>query len=118
MKFHLPVLGRIHNREGYRKEQDYMANAPILRNPVFDTHYDVGDIVEVICDHDRKGVRLNGWLRGIVVQVDSKMIAVQFKTNVYLTDGWMVPDRILWYPLQSPFIRPYKKEERKLLTDF
>lgn len=94
-----------------------MSNAPILKDPAFDTHYEVGDIVEVKCDHDRKSVRMNGWLRGIVVQVDNKMIAVQFRTNVYLTDGWMVPDRILWYPLLSPFIRPYKKEEPRTLKD-
>ena len=28
------------------------------------------------------------------------------RSNVFLTDGWMVPDRILWYPLTSGHIRP------------
>ena len=37
------------------------------------------------------------------------MIAVQFRANVYLTDGWMVPDHILWYPLTSPSVRPYTR---------
>jgi hypothetical protein len=46
----------------------------------------------VYCDHDRNGERVRDWLEGVVVQVDAKMIAVQFKDNVYLTDGWMVPD--------------------------
>ena len=35
-----------------------------------------------------------------------EMVAVQFRSNVYLTDGWMVPDRILWYSLASEHIRP------------
>jgi hypothetical protein len=48
---------------------------------------------------------VRGWIRGIVVQVDNKMVAVQFRSNVFLTDGWMVPDRILWYPLTSDQIR-------------
>jgi hypothetical protein len=34
------------------------------------------------------------------------MVAVQFRSNVFLTDGWMVPDRILWYPVNSEHIRP------------
>ena len=57
--------------------------------------YKVGDRVEVYCDHeDKEGNRVRDWLTGTVVQVDSKMIAVQFEENVYLTDGWMVPDHV------------------------
>jgi hypothetical protein len=41
----------------------------------------------------------------VVVQVDSKMIAIQFQENVYLTDGWMVPDRVLWCPKTSKNLR-------------
>jgi hypothetical protein len=40
------------------------------------------------------------------------MVAVQFRTNVYLTDGWMVPDRILWYPLTSENIRPLGTQKK------
>ncbi len=54
----------------------------------------------------RDSERVRGWIAGIVVQVDNKMVAVQFRSNVYLTDGWMVPDRILWYSLASEHIRP------------
>jgi hypothetical protein len=68
--------------------------------------FDVGDTVEVFCDHERNGERVRGWIKGIVVQVDNKLVAVQFRSNVYLTDGWMVPDRILWYSLTSDQIRP------------
>ncbi|HEY5731461.1 MAG TPA: hypothetical protein VIS72_15540 [Anaerolineales bacterium] len=68
--------------------------------------FSVGDKVEVFCDHDKGGDRTRGWIAGIVVQVDSKLVAVQFRSNVYLTDGWMVPDRILWYSLTSEHIRP------------
>ena len=87
-----------------------MGAIPTMREPIPEVNYEVGDLVDVLCDHDRKGVRVNGWLKGLVLQVDNKMIAVQFRTNVYLTDGWMVPDHILWYPLNSPNIRPYQKK--------
>jgi hypothetical protein len=40
------------------------------------------------------------------------MVAVQFRTNVYLTDGWMVPDRILWYPVTSEHIRPLGTQKK------
>jgi hypothetical protein len=82
-----------------------MASVPFMRPPEPETAFDVGDTVEVFCDHEKTGQRIRGWLKGIVVQVDSKMVAVQFRSNVYLTDGWMVPDHILWYPLNSPHIR-------------
>jgi len=77
--------------------------------------FQVGDTVEVYCDHDKNRERVRGWNAGIVVQVDNKMVAVQFRSNVYLTDGWMVPDRILWYPLNSEHIRPFgsKKNQKK-----
>lgn len=68
--------------------------------------FEVGDAVEVFCDHEKGRERVRGWIKGIVVQVDNKMVAVQFRSNVFLTDGWMVPDRILWYPLNSEHIRP------------
>ncbi|NOH02335.1 MAG: hypothetical protein HND47_10465 [Chloroflexi bacterium] len=68
--------------------------------------FEVGDTVEVFCDHEKGRERVRGWIKGIVVQVDNKMVAVQFRSNVFLTDGWMVPDRILWYPLTSEHIHP------------
>jgi len=74
--------------------------------------YHVGDQVEVYCDHDRNGVRVRDWLVGTVVQVDAKMIAVQFQENVYLTDGWMVPDHVLWFPKTSNHVRPARKRRR------
>ena len=83
--------------------------------------FQVGDTVEVYGDHEKNRERVRGWIRGIVVQVDNKMVAVQFRSNVFLTDGWMVPDRILWYPLNSEHIRPVlKKSSRreKALPDY
>ena len=68
-------------------------STPPLKATDWGDQYEVGDIVEVNC-----------------VQVDPKMIAVQFRANVYLTDGWMVPDHILWYPLTSPSVRPNTRE--------
>jgi hypothetical protein len=75
--------------------------------------YAVGDHVDVFCDHERGGNRVRDWLEGVVVQVDPKMIAVQFKDNVYLTDGWMVPDHVLWCPKTSTHIRPAQKKKRR-----
>ena len=90
-----------------------MASIPFMSPPDHEFVYEVGDTVEVFCDHEKNSERIRGWLRGIVVQVDPKMVAVQFRTNVYLTDGWMVPDHILWFPQTSPHIRvPTKKTQR------
>ncbi len=92
-----------------------MASAPFMKPPEAEYEYQVGDPVEVYCDHEKSGDRIRGWLKGIVVQVDPKMVAVQFRTNVYLTDGWMVPDHILWYPQNSPHIRvPDRKNRMEL----
>lgn len=77
-----------------------------MKAPGVSHDFQVGDKVEVFCDHEKGRERTRGWIAGIVVQVDNKMVAVQFRSNVYLTDGWMVPDRILWYSLSSEHIRP------------
>jgi hypothetical protein len=76
--------------------------------------YNVGDRVDVLCDHENEqGERIRDWLTGTVVQVDPKMIAVQFQENVYLTDGWMVPDHVLWIPKLSNNIRPARTKRRR-----
>jgi hypothetical protein len=77
--------------------------------PSTEEAYHVGDQVEVYCDHDKNGNRIRDWLVGTVVQVDPKMIAVQFQENVYLTDGWMVPDHVLWYPKNSNYLRHVRR---------
>ena len=84
-----------------------------MKAPGIAHDFQVGDTVEVYCDHEKNKERVRGWIRGIVVQVDNKMVAVQFRSNVFLTDGWMVPDRILWYPLNSENIRPVAKKSGK-----
>lgn len=84
-----------------------------MKAPGISHNFEVGDTVEVYCDHEKNKERVRGWIGGIVVQVDNKMVAVQFRSNVFLTDGWMVPDRILWYPLNSEHIRPVAKKSRK-----
>jgi len=71
--------------------------------------FQVGDLVDVLCDHNRGEQRVNDWLQGVVVQADYKMVAVQFNQDVYLTDGWMVPDRVLWARQDSDKIRPSVK---------
>jgi hypothetical protein len=87
-----------------------MPPIPFIKPPDNEYQYEVGDTVEVYCDHEKNNERIRGWLKGIVVQVDPKMVAVQFRTDVFLTDGWMVPDHILWYPQTSPHLRvPQKK---------
>jgi len=91
-----------------------------MRAPGLEHAFQVGGSVEVFCDHEKGGERIRGWVRGIVVQVDSKMVAVQFRSNVFLTDGWMVPDRILWYPVHSEHIRSgeAKKSARDMIPDY
>lgn len=86
-----------------------------MKPPGLTHDFHVGDAVEVFCDHEKNRDRVRGWLRGVVVQVDNKLVAVQFRSNVFLTDGWMVPDRILWYPLTSEHMRPVpgKKSARR-----
>jgi hypothetical protein len=65
--------------------------------------FQVGDRIEVLCDHDVSGDRVRDWLDGTIVQVDPKMIAVQFQQNVYLTDG----------PKDSPNIRKVSRKRRR-----
>jgi len=95
-----------------------------MRAPGMAHDFQVGDTVEEFCDHEKNRERVRGWIGGIVVQVDNKMVAVQFRSNVFLTDGWMVPDRILWYPLTSEHIRPapgkksVKKEKERIIPDY
>lgn len=74
----------------------------------------MGDAVEVFCDHNNEeGNRVRDWLQGVVVQADEKMVAVQFTEDVYLTDGWMVPDRVLWTQQTSDTIRPSGRKRRR-----
>lgn len=90
-----------------------MAELRFTTAPDRDDLYKVGDRVEVYCDHeDPKGNRVRGWLEGVVVQVDPKIVAVQFAEPVYLTDGWMVPDHVLWCPPNSQQIRMARKRTR------
>jgi hypothetical protein len=73
----------------------------------------VGDVVDVLCDHNQNDKRVRDWLQGVVVQVDEKMVAVQFTEDVYLTDGWMVPDRVLWCQHAAEIIRPTTRRRRR-----
>lgn len=76
--------------------------------------FQVGDLVDVLCDHNRDGERVRDWLQGVVVQADDKMTAVQFLQDVYLTDGWMVPDRVLWCRQDSEAIRPTTRRRMRI----
>jgi len=94
-----------------------------MKPPGITHDFQVGDTVEVYCDHEKNRDRIRGWIKGIIVQVDNKLVAVQFRSNVYLTDGWMVPDRILWYPLNSEHMRPVPgkksyKRDVKAIPDY
>jgi len=97
-----------------------MGRISYMRDPDLEHTFEVSDRVEVYCDHEVNNDRTRGWLKGIIVQIDNKLVAVQFQSNVFLTDGWMVPDRILWYPINSQHIRPLpgKKSRKKELPDY
>ena len=91
-----------------------MAELSFSSAPDREEVFNVGDPVEVDCDHENvEGDRVREWLKGIVVQADAKMVAVQFQENVYLTDGWMVPDHVLWCPQKSQNIRLYRKNRKR-----
>ena len=90
-----------------------MAELHFISAPDRDEQYHVGDRVEVFCDHDFNRQRIRDWLEGVVVQVDPKLIAVQFRENVYLTDGWMVPDHVLWYTKTSSHVRIARQRPTK-----
>jgi len=89
-----------------------MKRSSFMRPPEPEKRYEVGDRVEAYCDHEKNGQRVKGWIKGTVVSLDEKNVAVQFRTTVYLTDGWMVPDHILWFPFESENIRPVKPRSR------
>ncbi len=91
-----------------------MSGLYFTSTPDRDEAFRVGEYVEVYCDHDHHGDRVRDWLVGTVVQVDPKLIAVQFQDNVYLTDGWMVPDHVLWCPKNSVNIRKPLRRRRKI----
>lgn len=107
------------NRELVRVNR--MPQYAYMKAPGASGGFDVGDPVEVLCDHEKDSERVRGWIKGVVVQVDNKLVAVQFRTNVFLTDGWMVPDRILWYAVASDQIRSLaagKKSAQKPLPEY
>jgi hypothetical protein len=111
-----PLIPRRPIKRSQRANQYTYMKAPGLEHA-----FEVSDTVEVFCDHEKNRERIRGWVKGIVVQVDHKMVAVQFRSNVYLTDGWMVPDRILWYPVNSEHIRAVagkKIVKKDLIPDY
>jgi len=117
-----PLVKRVVNT--YVERRPVMPRSPrvhqfaYMKAPGMEHAFEVGDNVEVFCDHEKSKERIRGWVKGIVVQVDNKMVAVQFRSNVFLTDGWMVPDRILWYPLTSEHIRPMPGKKVAVKKEF
>ena len=89
-----------------------MAAIPLSPPPNQEKNFEIGDHVEVYCDHDRDDDRVRDWLEGVIVKKSPKKVAVQFDKNVYLTDGWMVPDRVLWCPIESKNIRSPRQRRR------
>jgi len=98
----------------FKSQEAELSELYFTTGPDQNEAYKVGDRVEVLCDHDdNEGDRVRDWLTGVVVQVDPKMVAVQFQENVYLTDGWMVPDHVLWLPKTSHNIRLSRTRRRR-----
>jgi hypothetical protein len=121
-KMIMPVVKRAINplmeRRRPIKRPKRVSQYNFMKAPGFEYEFDVADTVEVFCDHEKNRERIRGWVKGIVVQVDHKLVAVQFRSNVYLTDGWMVPDRILWFPVNSEHIRPAAAKKAAAKRDF
>ncbi|MFQ5615891.1 MAG: hypothetical protein ACE5GO_05465 [Anaerolineales bacterium] len=100
--------------DGYQAMEVILADLRFTRAPERDEVFQVGDIVEVFCDHENKeGARVRDWLKGVVVQSDPKMVAVQFQEDVYLTDGWKIPDHVLWSPQKSSNIRHFRSQRKR-----
>jgi len=87
--------------------------SPFSYGPLEEYRFQVGDLVEVFCDHTSGKERVRDWLQGVVVQADEKMVAVQFQDEVFLTDGWMVPDHVLWCQQKSEQIRGATKKRKR-----
>ncbi len=96
-----------------RRETRGKPEAPAKKLP---QPFAIGETVEVLCDHKRSGRRVRDWVEGVIVHADGRMTAVQFRSDVYLTDGWMVPDRILWFTRESEKIRSIRRRSRTRLT--
>jgi hypothetical protein len=75
--------------------------------------FTVGEQVQVLCDHldAARGQRVNGWLAGKVVQVDLRMAAVQFETDVFSINNLLIPNRTLWCAHGSRNIRRLESEQ-------
>lgn len=61
--------------------------------------------MEVCCHHRQGGQIQHGWVAGEVVQVDQRMAAIRFDVDVYSSNGWLMPERILWCAHGSPNLR-------------
>ena len=66
-----------------------MRSASFMRPPEDELVYKVGDKVEVNCDHeDKDAQRVRDWLKGTVVQIEDKLIAVHSSRCYLTTAGW------------------------------
>ena len=76
--------------------------------------FQVGEQVEVRCDHLREGELVNDWLGGQVVAADFRMVAVRLAWPVFTGDGRLAADRVLWCAHGSPRIRrPGEAKEQR-----
>ncbi len=75
-----------------------MASISFMRAPDPGLTFDVGDSVEVYCDHEKDGQRIRGWQKGIVVQVMQKWLPFNSEQMYFLRmAGWF---QIIYYGTQ------------------
>ena len=74
--------------------------------------FEIGEAVEMRCQHQRQGQRVVDWLAGEVVAADARMLAVRFDTAVYANTGQLIPDRTLWCTHGSPNLRRLVKTDQ------
>lgn len=65
----------------------------------------VGEAAEVKCFHRRNGQVVEDWLPGTVVEADFRMAAIQFEVDVFSSNGFQIPNRVLWCAHGSPNLR-------------
>jgi hypothetical protein len=67
--------------------------------------FSVGEAAEVKCFHKQNGEVVEDWLAGVVVEADYRMAAIRFEADVFSSNGWQIPNRILWCAHGSPNLR-------------
>lgn len=65
----------------------------------------VGERVQVYCERENLGNRIQEWVWGTVTSVDQRMVEIECEADVYDALGYRRPDRRLWCTHGSRHLR-------------